>query len=291
MKTLFVVATPIGNLSDISKRALDILENVDLIAAEDTRQTLKLLNHYNIKKKLISYHKFNEKAKSSEIIKYLQEGKDIALVSDAGTPCISDPGFTVVKMARENNIEIIGIPGPSAIITALSISGLDTANFSFVGFLPTDNKKLKEELSKIKESRFSTFVIYESPKRLVKLVELLKENFKNSKLFIASDLTKIHERAFFGKIEDVYLKIKDDANIEKGEYVVIMEKEREIVTENKDNPEELSIESLLVDIMVKENCSLKDAVFKLNDKNGKFKKNQIYNASLNLKKIVENIIK
>lgn len=287
MGTLFVVATPIGNLNDISKRALEILESVDLIAAEDTRQTLKLLNHYNIKKRMVSYHKFNEKSKGEDIISDLLNGKNVALVSDAGTPCISDPGFVLVKLARERNIETIGIPGPSAMITALSISGLDTSNFSFIGFLPVDNKKLKDAIKKIDRSEFNTFIIYESPKRLVKLVALLMENFKESKIFIASDLTKIHERAFFGKIEDVYLKIKDDSKIEKGEYVVIIEKPNN--SEEKAEIKEInSIESMLVDIMIKEKCTLKEAVLLLNKKDKNLKKNQIYDASLNLKKLMEN---
>lgn len=287
MGTLFVVATPIGNLNDISKRALEILESVDLIAAEDTRQTLKLLNHYNIKKRMVSYHKFNEKSKGEDIISDLLNGKNVALVSDAGTPCISDPGFVLVKLARERNIETIGIPGPSAVITALSISGLDTSNFSFIGFLPVDNKKLKDAIKKIDRSEFNTFIIYESPKRLVKLVALLMENFKESKIFIASDLTKIHERAFFGKIEDVYLKIKDDSKIEKGEYVVIIEKPNN--SEEKAEIKEInSIESMLVDIMIKEECTLKEAVLLLNKKDKNLKKNQIYDASLNLKKLMEN---
>lgn len=285
MKTLYVVATPIGNLNDISSRALEILENVDLIAAEDTRQTLKLLNHYNIKKKMTSYHKFNEKTKGSEIIDYLKSGSDVAIVTDAGTPCISDPGYILINLARKNNIDVIAVPGPSAVVSALSVSGMDTSSFVFIGFLPVDNKKLKEEITRIKESKFTTFVIYESPKRLVKLVELLNSNFSSSNLFIASDLTKIHERYFFGKTSDVLAKIKNDPNIEKGEYVVVLEKK---IEEESKEEFDISTEALLVDIMIRENCNLKDAVFLLNKKSDKLKKNQIYNASLNLKKIMEN---
>lgn len=285
MKTLYVVATPIGNLKDISSRALEILENVDLIAAEDTRQTLKLLNHYNIKKKMTSYHKFNEKTKSSEIIDYLKSGSDVAIVTDAGTPCISDPGYILINLARKNNIDVIAVPGPSAVVSALSVSGMDTSNFVFIGFLPVDNKKLKEEITRIKESKFTTFVIYESPKRLVKLVELLNSTFSSSNLFIASDLTKIHERYFFGKTNEVLEKIKNDPKIEKGEYVVVLEKK---IEEESKEEFDISTEALLVDIMIRENCNLKDAVFLLNKKSDKLKKNQIYNASLNLKKIMEN---
>ena len=135
MGTLYVVATPIGNLGDISLRALEILKNVDIIACEDTRQTIKLLNHFEIKKKLVAYHKFNENSKSSSLIQDLKSGLDIAVVTDAGTPCISDPGYILVKEARENDIPVIAIPGASAVVSALSVSGLDTSKFSFIGFL------------------------------------------------------------------------------------------------------------------------------------------------------------
>lgn len=286
MGILYVVATPIGNLNDLSKRALDILNDVDLIAAEDTRTTIKILNHYDIKKKMTAYHKFNEKSKSLYIIDELLNGKNVALVSDAGTPCISDPGYELVKLARENNVEVIGIPGPSAVITALSVSGLDSSNFSFLGFLPSDNnKKFRESLDKIKNSKINTFIIYESPKRLVKLVETLKDNFEDSNIFIASDLTKIHERGFFGKIEEVYLKIKDDPKIDKGEYVVVLEKKgnRAVLC----SLEEKSIESLLIDVMVKEKCSLKEAISLLGSRDKNLKKNSIYDASLNLKKMFD----
>ena len=232
---------------------------------------------------MTAYHKFNERSKSGAIIEKILNGSDVALVSDAGTPCISDPGYELVKLARENKIEVIGIPGPSALITALSISGLDTSNFTFIGFLPVDNKKLREKIEQIKKSSFSTFIIYESPKRLLKLVELLKENFMDSKIFIASDLTKIHERSFFGNIEEVYDIIKNDEKIEKGEYVVVLEKKLEKIelVEKKD----YSIEAELIDIIVKEKCDMKTAIKILNEKNKNLKKNDIYNASLNIKKI------
>ena len=201
---LYVVATPIGNLNDISKRALDILSEVDFIACEDTRQTIKLLNHYDIKKKMVSYHKFNEKGKSISLVNDLLNGKNIALVSDAGTPCISDPGYNLVKEARDNNIEVLGVPGASAMVTALSISGLSTTNFSFLGFLSNDTSKFNKEIELIKESKIRTYVIYESPKRIVNLVSILKTNFPNSTLFIANDITKIHEKGIYGKIDYVY---------------------------------------------------------------------------------------
>ena len=261
--TLYVVATPIGNLNDISKRALEVLESVDIIACEDTRQSIKLLNHYNIKNKLISYHKFNEKSKSS--------------------PCISDPGYNLVKEAREKGISVFGIPGCSATVTALSISGLAVTNFSFIGFMSNDTSKFNEEIDLMHESRINTFIIYESPKRLVKLVTRLNEEFVDSNIFIANDLTKIHERGIFGKTSEVLNIIKDDPNIEKGEYVVVLEKKEEI----KDEDSDISLEALLVDTMKKNGINSKDAIKYLTDNNRNIKKNDLYKASLNLKDLIK----
>ena len=283
MGTLYVVATPIGNLNDISKRALDTLTEVDLVACEDTRQSIKLLNHYDIKNKLISYHKFNEKDKSVSIVDDLINGKNVALISDAGTPCISDPGYNLVKLARDNGIEVIGIPGCSATVTALSVSGLSTSSYSFLGFLSNDTSKFNKELDLMHKSLINTFIIYESPKRLVKLVKTLKDEFPHSMIYIASDLTKIHERGFYGDIDTVYNTIKEDPNIEKGEYVIILEKHEEEVLSHE---EEISIEALLVDTMIKKGISLKEAINYLNDNNKELKKNDIYKASLNLKDLL-----
>ena len=283
MGTLYVVATPIGNLSDISKRALDILNTVDLIAVEDTRQTIKLLNHYNIKTKMSSYHKFNENSKSVNLIEKLLNGFDIALVSDAGTPCISDPGYILVKQAREKGIDVIGIAGPSALVTALSISGINTDKFTFIGFLPTDNSKLKKELDLVSDSSVNTFIFYESPKRIVKLIEILSLEFPNSNVSICSDLTKLHEKNFFGNINEVLKTMKEDAKIDKGEYTIIFEKNKEKVVEEL----EISIEALLVDIIIKNNCSMKDAIGMLNKNNKNLNKKDIYNSSLNLKGIMK----
>ena len=278
MGTLYIVATPIGNLGDITLRALEVLKSVDLILCEDTRQTIKILNHFDFKNKLISYHKFNENEKSDEIVKELVSGKNIALVSDAGTPLISDPGYPLVLKAREAGVSVLGVPGASAVITALSISGMETTNFSFLGFLSKDHSKFNEELDLMEKSLINTFVLYESPKRLVSLVKNLNEEFPNSKIFIASDLTKLHERGFYGETGEVLKTIENEPNIEKGEYVVIFQKENN----NKLVEEEYTLEAKLVNTIFKDNLDMKDAINKL-AQNRDIKKNDLYKASLNLK--------
>ena len=282
MGTLYIVATPIGNLGDITFRALEVLKSVDLILCEDTRQTIKILNHFDFKNKLISYHKFNENEKSDEIVKELVSGKNIALVSDAGTPLISDPGYPLVLKAREAGVAVLGVPGASAVITALSISGMETTNFSFLGFLSKDNSKFNDELELIDNSLINTFVIYESPKRLVSLVKKLDERFSNSKIFIASDLTKLHERSFYGNTHEVLTIIQNDSNIEKGEYVIIFQKENI----NKEVEEDYSLEAKLVDAIFKNNLDMKDAINLLSQRKD-IKKNDLYKASLNLKEFFD----
>jgi len=282
MGTLYIVATPIGNLGDITLRAIEILKEVDLILAEDTRQSIKLLNHYNIKKSMSSYHKFNENNKSEDIINMLQNDKNIALISDAGTPCISDPGYVLVKKALEKNIKVIGIPGACALSTAISISGMDSNNFLFMGFL--NKNKIKDEIEKLKENEINTVIFYESPKRIVNIVKKLLKEFPESNISICSDITKKFERTIFGKTKDVYEKIIKDEKIEKGEYTVVFEKNyiKKIDIEN-----ERTLESQIVDIMIKNKITLKEAINYLNDNNKNISKKQIYEASLNLKKFLK----
>ena len=282
MGTLYVVATPIGNLSDFSIRAIDTLKNSDLILAEDTRQTIKLLNHFDINTKMISYHKFNEMQRVNSIINDLKNGKNISLVSDAGTPCISDPGYILVKEARESKIDVIGVPGASAVITALSIGGLDTSSFAFYGFVPTDKKGKDELFDSIKNSNIKTKGVYESPKRVLKLLEDLIREIPGCVVSVCSELTKVHEKCYYGNVEDVYGKMKADSSVEKGEYVVLISNEMQD-TEKIDN----SIESKIVDIMVKENKTIKEEIDTLNAHNKNLRKKDIYNAGLNLKNIIK----
>ncbi len=282
MGTLYVVATPIGNLNDLSPRAIETLKNSDLILVEDTRQTIKLLNHFNIKNKMVSYHKFNETKRSIDIIEDLKNGKNIALVSDAGTPCISDPGYILVKQARENNINVIGVPGCSAVITALSIGGLDTSSFAFYGFVPGDNKDKKALFEEIKHSKIKTKVLYESPKRIIKLLSELNSEIPGCVVSVCSELTKLHEKCIHGKIDYFLSEMIKDPNSDKGEYVVLIS--NDVVNEES---ECLSVEALILDAMIKNDCTVKEAINIINKNNNNLSKKEIYNAGLNLKEILK----
>ena len=215
---LYIVATPIGNLEDITLRALRILKEVDLIAAEDTRQTLKLLNHFEITKPLISYHRHNEEIKSNILIEKLKNGENIALVSDAGTPGICDPGEEVIKRAIEEGIEVIPIPGACAMVNALIASGIDTKEFNFLGFLPLNKKLRKEKLEEIKKSN-KTIIVYEAPHKMKSTLEDVKDILENRKIVLARELTKIHEEFIRKNITELLNEID---NL-KGEMILIIE--------------------------------------------------------------------
>ena len=208
---VYLVPTPIGNLKDITLRALEVLKAVDVIAAEDTRQTLKLLNHFEIKKSLISYHQHNEQRKSEEILDIVKDGKDIAIVTDAGTPGISDPGAVLVQKCIENNIEFYVLPGATAITTAVVYSGLDTTKFLFRGFIPRETKERKILFDEIKESK-ETLVFYESPHRLLSTLEFLKNNLGNRKIAACRELTKLHEEIIRGSIQEVIDSFSERGN-------------------------------------------------------------------------------
>ena len=225
---LYVVATPIGNLEDITYRAINILKSVDIIAAEDTRHTLKLLNHYEISKHLISYHRHNEEIKSGELIKELKEGKDIALVSDAGTPGICDPGEVVIRKCIEEKIKVVPVPGACAFVNALISSGLNTDTFLFLGFLPLNKKNRKQKLEQIKESTQTT-IIYEAPHKLQSTLKDLEEFVSDRNVVLARELTKIHEEFIRGNIKEIIEKSKDV----KGEMIILIEGKPEITLEEK----------------------------------------------------------
>ncbi len=234
--TLYIVATPIGNLEDITLRAIRILKEVDLIAAEDTRNTLKLLNHFEISKSLISYHRHNEDVKSDVLIEKLMEGKNIALVSDAGTPGICDPGEEIIKKCIELEINIVPIPGACAMINSLICSGIDTKEFAFLGFLPLNKKLRKNKLEEIEKSN-KTLIIYEAPHKLETTLRDLKQILnQDRKIVLAREITKIHEEFIRGNIDDLIEKTQGI----KGEIVLIIEGNSNLVEENELN--NLSIE-------------------------------------------------
>ena len=216
---IYIVSTPIGNLKDMTFRAIETLKEVDIIAAEDTRHTLGLLNHFEIHKPLISYYKQTEKRKSSILIEKLLQGYTIALVSDAGTPGISDPGEEIVKVAIQNNIEIIPIPGCVAFVNALIGSGLNTKEFIFVGFLSANPKEKKEKLEALKFEQ-KTLIFYEAPHKLKITLEALLEVLGDRKVVLAKELTKIHEQYIRGRISTILEQIGDNV---KGEFVVLIE--------------------------------------------------------------------
>lgn len=227
---LYLVATPIGNLEDITLRALRVLKEVDLIAAEDTRNTLKLLNHFEIKNKLISYHRHNEESREDILVSKLKQGLNIAIVSDAGTPGISDPGEVIVKQAIKENIEIVPIPGACAAISGLISSGLDTKEFVFLGFLPLNKKLRKEKLEEIQNERRTT-IIYEAPHKIENTLIDLSKIIDDREIVIARELTKIHEEFIRGKITEI---IKNQSLL-KGEMVLLIEGAKEIKSENNLN--------------------------------------------------------
>lgn len=231
---LYLIATPIGNLGDITYRAVKTLEDVDIIAAEDTRHSLKLLNYLNISKPMISYHRHNEDTKTEELIKILKDDKNIGLITDAGTPGISDPGEEIVKEAIKENIDIVPIPGACALINALIASGLGTKEFAFYGFLPLD-KKLRDDKFEDINNQNKTIIFYEAPHRLAKTLKEMFNRFGDIDIVIAKELTKIHEKYIRGKISDILLSLEDV----KGEYIILFEmhsktnKEKEVEKVNQ----------------------------------------------------------
>ena len=234
---LYIVATPIGNLEDITIRAINILKEVDCIAAEDTRHTLRLLNHLEISKPLISYHRHNEETKSDILLEKLKNGENIALVSDAGTPGICDPGEEIICKCIEEKIKIVPIPGACAIVNALICSGLDTKKFLFLGFLSINKKIRKEELEKIKNSQ-ETIIIYEAPHKLKETLKDLSNILENRKITIARELTKIHEEFVRGTAKELLETFQEV----KGEMVLIIEKNQAKIKTNEEILANLTLE-------------------------------------------------
>jgi 16S rRNA (cytidine1402-2'-O)-methyltransferase len=220
--TLYLVATPIGNLADITHRALQVLNDVDLIACEDTRHTHKLLNHYGLSTKTLSYHEHNEQQRATELIDRLKRGTNIAVVSDAGTPSISDPGFRLVRAAIENDIPIVPIPGPSALITALIAAGLPTDEFFFAGFLPARANARRARLSEL-QSVPGTLIFYEAPHRLAETLKDAYEILGEREAVVARELTKLHEEIRRGRLSELTAAYAEKTDI-RGEIVVLIDR-------------------------------------------------------------------
>ena len=255
---LYLCATPIGNLDDITFRVVDTLKNVDLIAAEDTRHTIKLLNHYDIKTKMTSYHEHNKYEKAEVLVAELLKGTNIALVTDAGTPGISDPGEELVKQALAAGIEVTSLPGPAALIVAISMCGLSSRRFVFEGFLPTVKKARKEALARL-ENETRTIVIYEAPHRILKTLKDLQDVLGDREIRICRELTKVHESVLAITISDA-IKLYEE-NEPKGEMVVVIKgkDEEEIAQEERASWEEMSVKDH-VEHYMQQGLSEKDAM-------------------------------
>ncbi|NLJ78292.1 MAG: 16S rRNA (cytidine(1402)-2'-O)-methyltransferase [Tissierellia bacterium] len=269
---LYICPTPIGNLADITIRALRVLEKVDLIAAEDTRHTMKLLNHYEIKNRLISYHEHNERDRAELLIQELKAGTDIALVTDAGMPGISDPGQHLIQLAIEHGMEVTCLPGTTASITALVLSGLPTNRFVFEGFLSSRRKDRIGELDGLKDED-RTIILYESPHRLVGLLEDLKQVFGNRRLSISRELTKVHEETFRGDIDECLERFQDITP--RGEFVLVLDGAEVIA---KDPFEDIALEDH-IQSYIDEGLSKRDAVKKVAEMRD-LPRNLVYRASI-----------
>lgn len=284
---LYIVATPIGNLSDFSERGIQTLSEVDLIAAEDTRNTIKLLSHFDIHTPMTANHKFNELQTVDRLVAEILEGKNIAVVSDAGTPCINDPGYVLAKACADAGIDVVGIPGACAAATVVSVSGLPSATFCFMGFFPRDKKETEEVVEYVKNNRPELYIFYESPKRIKDTMEALSKYLPTAAVALCNDLTKTHEKIYRGMPAEVLAELEANPNAEKGEYAMAVYYEPEV----KETTEAtISLEAMLVDVMLKRECSMKDAISLLATDASvsptgtvPASKKEIYQASLNLK--------
>lgn len=286
MPTLYVVATPIGNLQDMSPRAIETLKNVGLIAAEDTRMTMKLCQVFDIHTPLTSCHQHNEDSKGAWLAeKMLAENMDVAVTTDAGTPCVSDPGYGLVKAAVERGIQVLPIPGCCAAVAALSVSGFDTREFTFNGFLPREKKELREKLMDM--ARKSTVaVVHESPYRVTELVATIAETLPNTCISASCDLTKLHEKTIRGTAAEVLELMRQNPKTEKGEYCLVLDFHQVELPEEKQPAADISLEAQLTDLLLT-GMNLREAQSALVE--GGCKKNAVKAAALRLKKLLEDV--
>ena len=275
---LYIVATPIGNLNDISLRAIEILKQVDVIAAEDTRHSIRLLNHLGIRNKLMSLHEHNERDRIDGIIDDLKQGNNIALISDAGTPLISDPGYPLVRAVQDAGLRVSPIPGVSSIIAALSAAGMPTDPFTFYGFLSQKNSERLSKLGTLKQQH-GTLVLLESTHRIERLLEQLCELYSDNRIVVAKELTKTFERFLSGTPAEILLLMQQEPALKKGEFVVLIDNPLTI-SEKTLGDEDIEILKLLL-----EDLPLKKAVQLSTSISGK-KKNDIYQQALSLNKSV-----
>ena len=281
---LFIVATPIGNARDMSPRGTDILERVDVIAAEDTRRSVVLLNKLGIRNKLASNHKFNEHGKARYFIDLLLSGQSVAVITDAGTPCISDPGNELIKCAIAEGIRVVGVPGACAAVTALSVSGFDLSAFVFRGFFPRENADRLRLLDQMRRGAVRTYVFYESPKRVMDTVAFFIREKTPCQMCLCNDLTKLHETAFRGSPAEVRDQLMAKGEYEKGEFCLVLELAEAYLAPRREHT--VSAEALLVDAMVREQCRAKDAIrLVLAGEANTYSKNELYAASLHLKEL------
>ncbi len=281
---LYIVATPIGNSRDMSPRGIQILSEVEIIAAEDTRRSMVLLNLLGIRNKLVSNHKFNEYGKAKYFIGEMLAGKSVAVITDAGTPCISDPGNELIRAAVEAGIPVIGVPGCCAAVTALSVSGFDLSSFLFYGFFPRENAERRRLLEEMRRADTRTFAFYESPKRIMDLLDYLIEAEVGCRLCLCNDLTKLHERSYRGTPAEVREQLLDKGSWDKGEYALVLELREDYRFRKAEHT--VSAEAMLVDAMLAGNLSAKEAVAAvLADENNSYSKNELKAAALNLKKL------
>ena len=273
--TLYLVATPIGNLEDMTFRAIRTLKEVDLIAAEDTRNSIKLLNHFEIQTPMTSYHEYNKFDKGRKLVEKLEEGLDIAVITDAGTPGISDPGEELVKMCYETGIRVTSVPGPAACVTALTMSGLPTRRFAFEAFLPKDKKERKRVLEELKDET-RTIIIYEAPHHLIKTLEELEKELDNRKITLCRELTKKYEEAHRTTIHEVLDYYKDKEP--RGEYVLVLEgkTKEQVEEERKKEWENLTLEEHM-QVYEEKGVSHKEAM-KLVAKDRGISKRDVYQA-------------
>ena len=282
---LYVVATPIGNSADLSPRGRKVLEEADLIAAEDTRRSMVLLNKLGIRNRLVSNHKYNEHGKAKWFIQEILDGKNVAVITDAGTPCISDPGNELIRAAVEAEIRVVGIPGCCAAVNALSVSSFDLRSFCFLGFFPRENAERLRILDTMRRDQLTAvFVLYESPLRIMDFVDfLIRENVLCS-LCVMNDMTKLHEMSFRGSPAEVREQLIAKGNYEKGEYSIVLSLDDDYRYRREEKL--VSAEALLVDAMIR-GADVKAAIQEvLGDRNNTYSKNELKAAAIHLKSLL-----